>query len=161
MFFSPRFQLFLPQCLSSIGWWGRGCAVWSKEPTLSSGWLCLELLPEHAAGSSFKVSSLKPSTTHTVHTLFSFTILGWIYWWWSHHHHLASLVLTDLFVLQIVDLFLPTCLWPGLTVLQKRFRVSWLSWRQWPESFSHNLIQSSMDTRALPDLNLSELWYKC
>lgn len=67
---SPRFQLFLPQCLSSIGWWGRGCAVWSKEPTLSSGWLCLELLPEHAAGSSFKVSSLKPSTTHTVHSLF-------------------------------------------------------------------------------------------
>lgn len=53
------FQLFPHQCLSSTRWWGRGCAVWSKELTLSYGWPCPELLPEHPAGSSSKVSSMK------------------------------------------------------------------------------------------------------
>lgn len=64
-------------------------------------------------------------------------------------------------MLQIGGLFLPTCPWPGLTALLKRFRVSWLSWRLWPEPFSHNLMQSWMDLWALPDLSLSELWHKC
>lgn len=47
-----------------------------------------------------------------------------------------------LFALQIVGLFLPTCLWPGLTVLQKTFRASGLSWKLLPQLLSHNLNES-------------------
>ncbi len=65
-----------------------------------------------------------------------------------------------LFVLQIGGLCLPTCLWPGLTVLLKTSRFLWLNWKILPEPFGHNLTQSATDPQTIPVLNLSELWYK-
>ena len=66
-----------------------------------------------------------------------------------------------LFVLQIAGLFPLTCLWPGLTALQRKSRGSWLSWRLWPESSSRNLTWTLTEPWTRPDLNLSELWHKC
>lgn len=72
----------------------------------------------------------------------------------------AGITCSDrLFVLQIAGLLRPTCLWPGPAALQRRSRVSWVSWRLWrSESFSRSPMESSTDR---PDLSLSELWRKC
>lgn len=154
------FQLFLHQCLSSTTWWARGCAVWSKEPTPWCGWPYPEPLPELAAGSSSKVSRIESDRfSHCTYRAASFPFPCHPLRRIQTSSSPAGITCSDrLFVLQIAGLLRPTCLWPGPAALQRRSRVSWVSWRLWRSvSFSRSLMESSTDR---PDLSLSELWRK-
>lgn len=68
-------------------------------------------------------------TNITVIFIFIFTPVEWKFWSSQSPAPVPSLM-------QIARPSLPTFLWPGLTVLPKRLRVLWLSWRNWPDLFS-------------------------